>query len=96
MRILSKVTQLIRDAPGGGVLRNTVLFELIYELWVSQGIGILGERPRQPAGVWALGFDPLRTGTLAGRRRPWAVPRPSPVGPGAIARAKTWGSPPAG
>ena len=63
---------------------------------VSRGVGFLGERPRQPSGVCALGFDPLRTRLPAGRRRPWAVPRPSPVGPGAIARAKTWGSPPAG
>ena len=33
---------------------------------------------------------------LAGRWRPPPAPRPSPVGPGAIARAKTWCSPPAG
>ena len=45
-----------RYASVEGVMRNTVLFGLIYEPCVSRGIGILGERPRQPAGVWALGL----------------------------------------
>ena len=43
-----------------GVLRNTLLF-VPNGRRVSRGRGFLGERPRQPSGECALGFDPLRT-----------------------------------
>ena len=49
------------------VLRNT-LFVVPNGRRVSRGIGFLGERPRQPSGVCALGFDPLRTNSSG-----WAV-----------------------